>query len=334
MRSMAFVGIALLLPLALHAEPKRVLRFATVAPDGSAWAREFRAFARDVESATNGDVRVKWYLDAIAGDELEQRQRIERGQLEGAGFGILCERLAPTLRVTRLPGMFQDLDEAAAVINSMQPQLESEAHEAGFTLLANTGLGPDLILSRTPVHDMSDLRKLRLWRWDLDEVGIATSAEMGLHIVPSPVSDAGRALDERRIDGFVGIPAAFVAFQWSARAQYLLDLRYNYLWGCLVVTDRALAELTPEQRAVVRDAGARLQQRYQDLGRRMDEALLGGAFQKQGVRIEPASPSFRADFYAASRTARERVAKRFVKQEVVDRVLQMLADYRAEHGRH
>jgi TRAP-type C4-dicarboxylate transport system substrate-binding protein len=320
-------------PLVAHADPKRILRFASVAPEGSAWAREFRAFARDIEAATNGDVRVKWYLDGIAGDEMEQRQRIDGGQLDGAAFGILCERVAPTLRVTRLPGIFQDLDEAAAVINSLQRQLQEEAHQAGFTLLANTGLGPDMVLTRTPARDMNDLRKLKLWRWDLDEVGIATSSEMGLHIVPSPVADAGKSFDNRQVDGFIGIPAAFVAFQWSARAVHLLEFRYNYLWGCLLVTDRALAELSPEERAVVRDAGARLQQRYQDLGRRMDEALLGGAFQKQGVKIEPVSASFRAEYFAASRAAREKVSGQFVKKEIVDRVLQMLADYRAEHGR-
>jgi TRAP-type C4-dicarboxylate transport system substrate-binding protein len=329
-RSWLFV---VLWPIALGAEPKHVLRFATVAPDGSAWAREFKAFARDIELGTNGEVRVKWYLDAIAGDEVEQRDRIERGQLDGAGFGILCERLSPTLRVTRLPGIFQDLDEAAAVINSMQRQLEEEAHQSGYTLLANTGLGPDLVLSKTPVHDLEDLKKLKLWRWDLDEVGIATSTQMGLHIVATPVSDAAAALDQKKIDGFIGIPAAFVAFQWSARASYLLDLRYNYLWGCLVVTDRALATLSTEQRTVVRDAGARLQQRYQEISRRMDEALLGGAFQKQGVHVEPPGPAFRAEYFAASRAAREKIAPKFVKKEIVDRVLQMLADYRAEHRR-
>jgi TRAP-type C4-dicarboxylate transport system substrate-binding protein len=317
--------------VAARADTKHVLRFASVAPEGSAWAREFHAFARDIESATNGEVKVKWYLDGVAGDETEQLQRIQRRQLDGAGFGVLCDQLVPTMRVARLPGFFQDVDEAAAVINAMQPQLEEEAHQAGFTLLGNTGLGSDLILTRTPVHDMAELRKQRLWRWELDDVGVALSAEMGLHVLPGPVSEAGASLDAHRIDGLIAIPAAIVAFQWSARASYLLDFHYNYLWGCLVVADRALAELSGEQRAVFRNVGARLQQRYQDLGRQMDEALLGGAFQKQGVHIERASASFRAEYFAASRTARERVASRFVKKEIIDRVLQMLTDYRAEH---
>jgi TRAP-type transport system periplasmic protein len=325
--------LLLLVPPAAVGDPQHVLRFASVAPDGSAWAREFRAFARDIESATNGEIKVKWYLDGIAGDELEQRDRITRGQLDGAAFGILCERVAPTLRVTRLPGVFQDIDETVAVINSLSHQIGEEAHQSGFTLLANSALGPDMILTRAPARTMDDLRKLKLWRWDLDEVGIATSTEMGLHIVPAPVGDAGKVFDSKQIDGFVGIPAAFVAFQWSARASHLLEFRYNYLWGCLVVTDRALESLSSEQRTIVRDAGARLQQRYQDLGRQMDNALLGGAFQKQGVKIEPVSATFRAEYFAASRAAREKVAGNFVKKEVVDRVLQMLADYRAEHNK-
>jgi TRAP-type C4-dicarboxylate transport system substrate-binding protein len=292
MRTATLLGLlAWALPVAVRADPKHVLRFASVAPEGSAWAREFHAFARDIESATNGEVRVKWFLDGVAGDESEQLQRIQRRQLDGAGFGVLCDQLAPTMRVARLPGFFQDIDEAAAVINAMQPQLEEEAHHAGFTLLGNTGLGTDLILTRAPVRDMAELRKQRLWRWDLDEVGVAFSKEMGLQVIPGSVADAGAALDAHRIDGLIAIPAAVLAFQWSARASYMINFDYSYLWGCLVVTDRALAELSGEERAVFRSVGARLQQRYQDLGRQMDEALLGGAFQKQGVQAPAFAPS-------------------------------------------
>ena len=97
-------------------------------------------------------------------------------------------------------------------------------------------LGPDVIFTRTPVHDLAGLRKLKLWRWDLDEIGIATSRDMGLNIVPLPVADAGRAYDDGRVDGFLAIPLASLAFQWSSRARYVTDLRGSYIWSCLVMT--------------------------------------------------------------------------------------------------
>src|SRR5207253_8784747 len=66
---------ALLLASVAHAEPV-TLRLATVAPDGTGWARELKAFGREVTTATHDNVQVKWYLGGIAGDELQQHERV------------------------------------------------------------------------------------------------------------------------------------------------------------------------------------------------------------------------------------------------------------------
>src|SRR5690348_8711845 len=79
------------------------LRLASIAPEGTAWAREIYAFGRDVSTQTSGALQVKWYMGGIAGDDVEMGHRMERGQLEGGGSaGHLCERLSPTLRALRV----------------------------------------------------------------------------------------------------------------------------------------------------------------------------------------------------------------------------------------
>src|SRR4051812_33372117 len=84
------------------ADPSRVVRMASVVPEGTSWARELRAWARDVETQTRGALKIKLYLGGIGGDELEVENRIRRDQLDGAvSAGMLCEKLAPTMRVMR-----------------------------------------------------------------------------------------------------------------------------------------------------------------------------------------------------------------------------------------
>jgi TRAP-type C4-dicarboxylate transport system substrate-binding protein len=311
-----------------------VLRMATVAPDGSPWARELNNFSRQVEGATSGQLSIKWYFNAVTGDELEQLERMKRGQIDGAASGqMACERLAPTLRVSRLPGVFQDRDEAESVVRGLMPLIDKEAHETGFTILGISGLGPSIFFTRTPVHTLAELRKIRLWRWSADEVGTAVTREMGFDVVPLPLYEAARAYDEKRTDGFLGIPAAALAFQWSSQVRYFVDLRNDYLFGCLMISDRVLLKLPAEQQQALHEAAARLDVRYNDLGRRVDDALLGGLFQKQGLRGVPVSDSFRAEFFDAARVARGKTAERFVSRELLNRVQSMLADYRAEHQR-
>lgn len=81
-----------------HAEPV-TLRLATVAPDGTGWARELKAFGREISTSTHDDVLIKWYMSGIAGDELQSHERVQRDQLDGIlSGGMLCQRLAPSMR--------------------------------------------------------------------------------------------------------------------------------------------------------------------------------------------------------------------------------------------
>src|SRR5439155_10470794 len=125
-------------------------------------AQESKSWSADIDVSTGGNVKVKWYLNGVAGDELEQGARMMKGQLEGsAGGQMFCNRIIPSMRVTRLPGVFQSRDEAADAIDRLRTTMEKEAHEHGFTLLSAPGLGPDVIFTRTPVRSMAELRKLK-----------------------------------------------------------------------------------------------------------------------------------------------------------------------------
>ena len=315
----------------VRAEPVTI-RMATVAPEGSTWANLLRSWARELETTTGGSVKVRWYLSGATGDELESFEGIRRGHLDGIGSGgMICERLAPSMRIQDMAGVFQSREEAGYVMERMRGTLEEETRRAGFELLIATGLGPEVIFSRIPVRSMAELRKTRLWRWAADEVGIALSHEMGLTIVPTELADAAKAYDAGLIDGFIAIPTAALAFQWSTQARYITDLRPGYLTGCIVVAHRALDRLTAEQQKLFRASFAKYDYLFQEVGRRQDEALLGGLFQRQGLKPIPPSEGFRSEFFEAARSARERAATRFVTRATLDRVLKMLADYRAEH---
>jgi TRAP-type transport system periplasmic protein len=332
--AVAALAAALAVALAGGARGEVVtLRLSTVAPEGSAWANFFRDWARELELVSAGSVKIKWYLGGVTGDELETFAAIRKGHLDGmASGGMICERLAPSMRVQGLPGMFQSREEAGYVMEELRATLEQETRRAGFELLIASGLGPEVIFSRTPVRTMADLRRLKLWRWSADDVGIAMSREMGFTIVATDVDQAARAYDDGRIDGFLAIPTGALAFQWSTQARYITDLRAGFLTGCIVVAHRALDRLSAEQQRLFRRLLAKYDALFQELGRRQDEALLGGLFQKQGVKPIPPSEGFRSEFFESARGARERAASRFIARPTLDRVLKLLADYRAEHS--
>ncbi len=314
------------------AEPRYVMRLATAAPSGTSWARAMSDFSREVDSATDGALHIKWYFGGVTGDEVQSGERMRRGQLDGVASGsMLCERVAPTTRILRVLGLFQNADEVTYVMNRLRPAIEAEAQRNGMTLLDIASAGPDILFSRAPIRTYDDFRKARLWRWDLDEVGIAMSREMGLNVVPTPLTDAGRAYDEGRLDGFVAVPVAALGFQWSVRAHYLSNLRLGYLIGCALLENRAYDQLPPEYQQIVRAAGARMEIRMEEIGQQQDEELLGDGFKRQGLVTVPVGKAFQSRFYAEAQAAGERLGERLVPRALFDQVLRMLADYRAEH---
>jgi len=331
-RVAAVVAVVAALAGAAAADPI-VVRMASVAPEGSAWANLLHDWSRELEAVSGGAVRVKWYFSGITGDELETFDGIRKGHLDGiASGGMVCERLAPSMRIQGLAGVFQSREEAAYVMERLRPTLEQETKRAGFELLIQTGLGPEVLFTRTPVRSMADLRKTKMWRWSADEPGIAMAHELSLRVVPLDLDVAGKAYDDKRIDGFIAIPTAALAFQWSAQARYITDLRLGYLTGCVAVSQSALDRMTAEQQKLFRGLFAKYDELFQEMGRRQDEALLGGLFVKQGLKPIPPSEGFRSEFFEAARAARERAATRFVSRATLDRVLKWLADYRAEHS--
>jgi TRAP-type C4-dicarboxylate transport system substrate-binding protein len=309
-----------------------VLRMATVAPPGTAWAREGVALERDIAELTHGQVRMKWYLGGIAGDEVQMLDRIRRDQLDGAASGgMMCQRLAPSMRVLRVVGLFQNRDESAFVSGRLKELFDGEFLKSGFVNLGELGIGPDVIFSRKPISSMAELKQTRLWIWDLDDIFKLTLAQMGLTVVPRPLDAAYRDYEQGRFDGFVAVPTAALAFQWSAEARYYTDLRPSFLRGCLIMASRAFDQLSVQGQHAVMQSTARVIARLEEVGRGQDDALLNGLFQKQGIREVRASDAFRTEFFAAARTMRERLSARWVAPELIQRVLTLLADYRAVH---
>jgi TRAP-type C4-dicarboxylate transport system substrate-binding protein len=329
----ALVAAILLAGGIAHGEPI-VLRFGTVAPDGTAWARIAKQTGQELSSATRGQVVSKWYFNGIAGDEQQMLARVRKEQLDGiVSGGMLCERLSPSMRVLRMVGLFQTRDESGYVAGRLKSLFDEELRKQGFVNLGDVGIGPDLIFSREPIRSMEELRRVQLWTWNLDDVFVATWPKLGVHVVPLPIEQAFAAYDSHRVDGFIAVPTAALGFQWSTQARYVTDLRVAFLRACVLVSTRAFDPLPLEARNALLNSSARGMTQLEEMGRRSDEQLLGTLFAKQGLKTVPVSESFRAEFFAQARAVRDQLATAggLVRPELLQKVLTLLADYRAEH---
>jgi TRAP-type C4-dicarboxylate transport system substrate-binding protein len=322
--------------LAFAGDPApEVLRLATVAPDGSDFAREFRAFAREVALTTDGAVEVKWIFDGIAGSELEVASRLERGQLDGtASGGMLCAQLSPTMRAMRIAGVVETADEAAHVLSRAQSDIRADFAAAGMHELGTPLLGSDLLFLRRPASTLAEIKKLRLWRWDLDATGRAGSEAIGLQIVSAPLESLNRMLDANQVDGFIAIPSGALAFQWWTHARVVLRMPMGFLAGCLLISQRSWDRLPIGARQQIESAAAKAMVRMTDLMRRDEGLLLGGLFQRGGLEVHEPSVALRTQYLTEVHNARDRLGAASKSQAVINKLLEWLADFRARYPVH
>ncbi len=324
--------VAVSVPARTRADPQYRLRFATIAPEGTGWAREVKAFTREIETGSGGRINIHVYLGGIAGDDSEMGRRMRQDQLDGAlSAGMLCQEVAPAFAVFRIPGLVQDRAESGYIQTRLFPTLREQARAHGMVLLTIGSLGADVALSRVPIDSMDTLRKLKLWQWDLDRTSVAFSRAMGMHPVPLPVTDAGRAYENGETDGFIAVPSAVFGFQWFSRKVFMSQLPFAPLHGCAVMTTTAYDRLPPDLREVIETASVKFGLRIAETTRAQDEELLGGLFAKQGVRTVPVSPLLRAQFLEAAHVARDKLGTKLVPTELLMQVQSFLADYRSVH---
>jgi TRAP-type C4-dicarboxylate transport system substrate-binding protein len=305
------------------------LRMAAIAPDGTAWARELKALARDVEVLSAGELRIKWYLGGIAGDELGALERVKRAQLDGEAGAIFCQRLAPSLRAARLVGVYQSRDEAVYVMTRLKPRLDEEFRLSGFANLGEAVFGSDVLFSHKPIHSMAQVRAGRFWVWSLDPIWQATLPQLGAAMAASSLDEAGALFAAGRVDGFFAVPSAALAYQWSTQARYFANLGAAMLPGCVVVSNSAFDPLSNEQKQALTSATAKFIQRFNVMSAQLDEQLISTLFEKQGLTQVPVSPQFRAEFVAAAQAAAQQLGDRLLPGPLYAEVTRMLGDFRA-----
>jgi TRAP-type C4-dicarboxylate transport system substrate-binding protein len=330
----SFLALTLVTAPAHAGDEPITLRMAAIAPEGTGWARELKAMARDLEAATQGSVRMKWYLGGIAGDEMAALSRVRRGQLDGAAGALFCGSLSPTLAVTRVAGLVQSRDEALHLVNYLRPRINDDFKRAGFVSVVVGNFGNDIIFLRDRVDSFAELRKQPMWIWDADAVLRRQMALMGLAMVPGSIEELSAMYDSGKINGMFVIPTAALAFQWTTRARYFIDLRSSMLAGCIALSQKSYDQLDFTEQQALTTAAAKFAIRFEDLGKREDALLIGGMLEQQGVHKLPTSEKLREAFIAVASQARTALEDSVIPKSLVKESIDLLTAYRANRHAH
>jgi TRAP-type C4-dicarboxylate transport system substrate-binding protein len=287
-----------LLLLALFALPlsATTLKIATIAPDGTSWMKQMRAAAKTIEQGTEGRVKLRFYPGGVMGNDNSVLRKIRVGQLHGGAItGGGLSAVYADAQIYTLPFQFRNLQEVDAVRRLMDQQIIEGLRKAGYVSFGLSEGGFAYLLSNAPVKTTDNMRGLKIWIPEGDEINARMFEALGISPIPLPITDVMTGLQTGLIDTIASSPIGAIALQWHTRVKYLTQVPLAYLYASLVIKEKALSGLEEKDRALVTKV---LQETFSglDAQNRQDNRQALEALKDQGIEFEEPSLAQRQEW--------------------------------------
>ena len=315
-------------PIPAAAAAKIVIKFASLAPEGSTWMRIMRGLDEEVRSETGGAVRFRLYPGGVSGNEKDVGRKLRVGQLHAAGFtGVGLGEILPAVRALELPFLFRDYAEVDAVHRALDPWFESAFEKKGYVVLGWSEVCFAHFFSNAPVRSLAGLRRQKVWMWEGDPLARAYFAAMGLRPIPLAVTDVLTSLQTGLIETVYANPLAAVALQWFTKVLFMSPVPMANVTGAIVIRKKSFDRLDPSQKRILR---GRTRARMETLKRltRRENARAVEAMKKRGVALSPPpGEAALAEFRRRGRAARKTLVGkgRLIPADLMARIDAVLA---------
>jgi TRAP-type C4-dicarboxylate transport system substrate-binding protein len=321
---------AVLLALALPLRAQTIIKFATLAPDGSTWMKAMRQFTDETTAKTGGRVKFKIYAGGVSGDEKDVVRKIRLGQLHAGGFtGVGIGEVAPEARLLDTPFLFKNAKEIDHVYKTMDADFRKIFESRGYVLLGWAEVGNVNVFSNTPVTKPEDLRNVKMWIWEGDPIAEATFEALHIKPIPLSITDVQTSLQTGMINGVYGSPLSVMALQWFTRMKYVLALPLTNASGAVLISRKAFDALSKEDQKTMLELGEKHFRALTLQSRKENEESIAILKKKGLVFTEPASPAVVKDLEAAGQTARLSLVGKLYSRELLEKVDAALKAFRA-----
>lgn len=207
------------------AEEPYLLKFASLAPEGSTWQNGLQAAADELREKSHGRLVVRMYAGGVAGDEKDVLRKIKIGQLHGGAFtGVGLGEVNPEVRVMELPFYFTNYAEVDYVTARMLPRFRAGFDDHGFKLLGWMEVGFIQFFSTHPIRSLEEMRRSKFWMWEGDPLAAAFFAASDIHPIPLSITEVLTSLSTHLVDTVYASPLGAIALQWASKVGYMSEL--------------------------------------------------------------------------------------------------------------
>ena len=309
------------------------LKFATLAPTGTAWTDLLEDWAEEVRIKSDGRLTFKIYAGGVQGDEPDVLRKIRFGQLHGGAFtGYGIGHFYSPARALELPFLFNSLDEVDLVRGKLMPEIEQGYRDNGYELLGWMEVGLVRFFSKEPLYSVDDLRKQRIWQWQGDPMGRAFFDASGIRPVPLSIIDVYTSLSTGLINTVYGPPLGALALQWFTKTSYVTNVPMANGIGSLIVSRRFFQNLPQDLQKLLKSTGNATGEKLISTTRRDNEASLD-ILRDKGLKftLNPEDLDMEELDRISRRAGESLMRSGYIPEYTLSKINQWLAEYRANN---
>jgi TRAP-type C4-dicarboxylate transport system substrate-binding protein len=280
-----FLSLALL-SFSISLMAKTQLKLAALVPEGTTWGLSLKKLSKEIDAATAGEVTFKVYYGGVAGDEPDVLRKIRIGQYHGGIFtGKTLGDISGDVRVMETPFSFYgDQKKAAAVMQRLTPVFNQKLKEKGFINLGFYEVGLVYLVSTRKITSLEELKGIKIWSWEGDELVKAMIESLQLVSVPLALPDVLSSLSTGIINAAYAPPLGILALQWQTKVKYLVDFPTAFSMGALVVSAKTWSQIKPEHQQIILGLSEKMIKEANDKSI-ADNEDARGALKKSGVEF-------------------------------------------------
>lgn len=253
------------------------IKLGTLAPADSAWGKVFKAWGKAVEDESQGAVKLTWFYNGTAGDEITMVANTRSGQIDGGAFTATgLSQIYPHIIALQMPGLFPNWEKLDAVREKTRARFEKGFEDQGFHILGTGDVGIAHIMSRgAPIRSPDDLKKHHpfyitgdsIGQKFLETVGVASPRALAVPAILPAISSRS----EGAIDVINAPSIAAEQLQWAAHVDHINTMPSGIGIGALVINKARFDKLPADAKAVVERTGKNTGKVLTDRIRKIDQ---------------------------------------------------------------
>jgi tripartite ATP-independent transporter DctP family solute receptor len=269
------------------AAPPITLRFGSDSPIGAAHTKSALVMKELVESRTSGRVQVTIFPDAQIGNNGVMANSVKAGTLDAVvtDMGHISTAV-PEVDVFSLPFLYKDTEQVIRFADSpVGTRLKAKINEAfGCAVLGFTSNGAlNMYNGKRPIRTPEDIAGLKMGS-QASKIARNTILAFGGTPTVIGITALYTSLQTNLVDGATSSPADMLDLKIYQVTKYMTLTKHYSLINLLIVSNKFMDKLDPQDRDVVRAAGQPAVDAQTDAIIKGENATIA-ALQERGLQV-------------------------------------------------